>query len=164
MAVTSDIVSPLDSLPGVVTIYGYKNVNLIVWDGPANVEAVEVLGRVTARRRRTHPEGLSAVHVVRTQITMPDAEVREAIVKLMKQVEGVVGAIAFVVGGGGFWASSLRSLITGMKMLSRSSFELRLHGGLDEAAAWLPAAHMKRTGVQLESNDLLAALNQITRL
>jgi hypothetical protein len=164
MTEASDKVTELEGLPGVLTIYGYKNVNFVIWDGPASVETAELMGRVTERRQRKHPEGLSVVHIVRAQVAMPDAVTRDALVKLMKEVEGAVVALAVVIGGTGFWASGLRSLVTGMKMLSRSSFEMRLHGRVEEVVAWLPAAHTKRTGVPLEASELLAALNQVLAL
>jgi hypothetical protein len=64
------------------------------------------------------------------------------------------------VGGGGFWASTQRSVITAMRLASRRAFEMRIHAEAEEIVAWLPTAHEKRNGVVLDPARLLEILRQ----
>ncbi|MET0386370.1 MAG: hypothetical protein ABW321_10450 [Polyangiales bacterium] len=148
----------LDADPGVVSVIGYENINIVVWRAQPTPEAVELVQRVAQRRRRQHPNGISAVHLVKGEITLPDAPTREAFVRLMKGADGSVHCVAVVVAGSGFWASSARSLITGMRVLARGGFDMGLHGDVDEVVKWLPAKHEARTGVHIDPGQLAAVL------
>jgi hypothetical protein len=148
----------LDSEPGVVTVYAHGNITIIVWWGRASPQAAQRLHRVTEQRRKQHPEGLSAIHIVKGDVVLPDQATRDALVRVMKDSDTSLAALAVVIGGGGFWASALRSVITGMRVLSRSAFELRLHGTIDEALAWLPDKHAQRTGVAVDKDRLRHSL------
>jgi hypothetical protein len=68
--------------------------------------------------------------------------------------------MGIVLDGAGFWASTLRSVITAMRLASKSAFEMRIHAEVEEVVAWLPAAHEKRNGVVLDPARLLEILRQ----
>jgi hypothetical protein len=155
---TADELKRLDGVPGVMTLYGLANITIIVWWSGANPAAVQRLHLLTERRRREHPTGLSAVHIVKGDLILPDQTTRDAFVKLMKDSDSAMAAVAVVIGGSGFWASAARSAITGMRVLSRSAFEMRLHGQIAEVLNWLPDKHAKRTGVVIDPERLRRAL------
>jgi hypothetical protein len=148
----------LDAEPGSVTLYAHENITIIVWWGPASTLAVQRLHRITEQRRKQHPQGLSVIHIVKGDLVLPDQETRDAFVRLMRDSDTALAAVAVVIGGGGFWASALRSVITGMRVLARSAFEMRLHGNIDEVLKWLPDKHAKRTGVVIDKDRLRRAL------
>jgi hypothetical protein len=150
----------LDQVPGVVRVFELANITIVVWHGQPIEAAVECLARTTERRRRQYPEGLSVIHLVKGDITLPDAETRQAFVRLMKSSNDVLACVAVVVGGTGFWASTARSLITGMRVLARGAFDMRLHGTIHEVVGWLPAKHAEKTGFVIAPAQLATSLEQ----
>ena len=141
-----------------VSLYGAENITLIVWHGQPTEHAVDRLHRITERRRKQFPNGISVVHLVKGNIALPDPPTREAFVRLMKSSNGALACVAVVVGGAGFWASAARSLVTGMRVLARGQFDMRLHGDIAEVVKWLPEKHAARTGVHMDSAQLAHAL------
>ena len=148
----------LDHEAGVVSLYGAENITFIVWHGQPNEHAVDRLHRITERRRRQFPNGISVVHVVKGNIALPDQTTREAFVRLMKSSNGALACVAVVVGGTGFWASAARSLITSLRVLARGEFDMRLHGEIAEVVKWLPERHAARTGVHMDAAQLAHVL------
>jgi hypothetical protein len=148
----------LDSEPGVVSLYAAENITLIVWHDQPTERAVDLLARVTERRRKQYPNGISTIHLVKGNLALPDQPTREAFVRLMKSSNSALACVAVVVGGSGFWASAARSLITGMRVLARGSFDMRLHGDIAEVVKWLPEKHAARTGLHMDPAQLSEAL------
>lgn len=152
----------LDNEPGVVSLYAAENITLIVWHDQPNERAVDRLHRVTERRRKQYPNGISTIHLVKGNLTLPDQPTRDAFVRLMKSSNSALACVAVVVGGSGFWASAARSLITGLRVLARGSFDMRLHGDTTEVTKWLPEKHAARTGVHVDAAQLSEALQFVT--
>ena len=144
-----------------VSLYGFDNITLIVWHAQPNERAVDRLHRLTERRRKQFPGGISVIHLVKVDIALPDQPTRDAFVRLMKTSNGALACVAVVVGGAGFWASTARSMVTGMRVLARGQFDMRLHGESSEVVKWLPEKHAARTGVQVDAALLEKALQQI---
>ena len=151
----------LDREPGIVSVYGFENITLIVWHAQPTERAVDRLHRVTERRRKQYPNGISVIHLVKVDIALPDQPTRDAFVRLMKSSNGALACVAVVVGGAGFWASTARSMITGMRVLARGQFDMRLHGEISEVVKWLPERHAARTGMHVEPAHLSRILHQI---
>jgi hypothetical protein len=148
-------------VPGCLAVYGLQNLSFVIWLGPANVESVARLEQITAVLRERHPEGASGIHiVVPGQTQLPTAEARAGLVRMTNEYASWLGGVAVVIGGGGFWASAMRSVVTAMRVLGSRAFEMRIHGTIEEAVEWLPAAHFKRTGVKIERDQLLRAARQ----
>lgn len=155
---TDDELVLLDGEPRRFSFWGWRNVDVIVWWAQADAAAVARLGQLTAQRRVQYPRGVSDIHVVKGNIGLPDAQTRQGLVQLMREVAPYMAALAVVVGGDGFWASTMRSLITGMRVLAPRSYDMRLHGKLSDVISWLPEVHARRTGVTLDPQALLAVL------
>jgi hypothetical protein len=111
-----------DRYPGVVSLLELANIAVVVWTGQPTPAAVDRLFRATERRTREHSESFSVIHPVAGDITLPDTATRQAFVRLMKSSGSSLACVAVVVGGTGFWASTARSLITGMRVLERRNF------------------------------------------
>jgi len=71
--------------------------------------------------------------------------------------------VATVFEGGGFWASALRSIATGMRMVAPRSFSWRINSDIDEIVDWIPDEHVKRTGVRLNRRQFVSALKNARR-
>lgn len=146
--------------PGALVVSGWRNLSFVVWIGPASAGNVAVLDQISMRVRDQHPQGTSAVHIVRGGIPLPSAEAREALVRMTNEYASSLAAVGVVIGGSGFWASTMRSVVTALRVLGSRAFEMRIHGTVEEIVEWLPAVHLKRTGVKLEPGELLQALRK----
>jgi hypothetical protein len=144
--------------PGTCCSGAWANVTLTRWVGRGTLSAVECVARVGAEVRAQYPMGTSAVHLISEGAGMPTPEAREALVKLMNDKADRRACLGVVVGGTGFWASAIRSLVTGMRSISSREYQLKLAGSIDEIVGWLPQLHFKRTGIALDSADFARAL------
>lgn len=147
--------------PGVVSLYGFENITIIVWHGKPTVAAAQQLSRVSQRRRAEFSHGISAVHLVQVTFEMPDGPTRDTFVKLLRDGGGKLAVLCVVVRGGGFWASAMRSLLTGLRVLSRGSFDLGLHTDLREAIDYLLPRHHAKTGVPISREQLTSVLAKL---
>lgn len=150
----------LDREPGVFAFSAWQNITMFVWQGRAGLQAVRRLAEVTDPIYAAYPEGVSNIHILTAGIPLPGNEVRDELGKLMRSRAHQRACIGFVLEGGGFWASALRSLITGMRVLAPRSFELRIGGSVEEVANWLPGPHFKKTGRHVDSESIRAAIEE----
>jgi hypothetical protein len=144
----------LDSEPGHFYIGAWQNVVFVVWQAQATGPAVARLSRISHTMKAQHPERVTYVHIIQDRAGLPTTEARGALVTLMKELGEHIANAAVVVGGTGFWASTMRSTITGMRFIAPRAFELRLHGSVAEIVEWLPKAHRERTGVAIAPTEL----------
>jgi hypothetical protein len=136
---------------------------IIVWRAAGTGPAAEKLAQITSQMRTTHPERVSHIHLVKNRAGSPDSAARSTLVKIMRDHGDGIANCAVVIGGTGFWASTMRSAVTSMRLLSPRAFEMRLHGTSAEILDWLPEAHEQRTGVRLEREVLAGLLQQAER-
>jgi hypothetical protein len=144
-----------DTEPGRFHIASWKNVLIVRWESAANSSAVERLAKVSkalaAAQLQTRR---SNIHIIADGAGLPTPTARAGFIQLMKEHGDRLACVAIVVGGTGFLASAMRSLMTGMRLLAPRSFNYRLHGSTDEVVEWLPAEHLARTGEELDSRQL----------
>jgi hypothetical protein len=129
---------------------------IAVWWSQATGSAVQRFLPIVEGLSQKYPQGYSHIHIVKDKAGIPTPEARAGFLQLMS--EPALGHVAVVIGGQGFWASAMRSAITGMQIMSPRAFQLRLHGSVSEVVASLPEAHLKRTGVENETAALAAML------
>lgn len=149
----------VDVEPGVCALGSWQNVIAVIWWSTATGSAVERLERVMLGLREKYPQGVSQIHLVKDRAGTPASDARVGIVRLMNDYAADIANCAVVVGGSGFWASTMRSAITSMRFLSPRSFEMRLHRASSEVLEWLPEFHKKRTNIELVPEDLGRILN-----
>jgi len=148
---------------GVISLYGFENITIILWHGKPTVAAAEELTRVSQHRRAKFPHGISAVHLVPATFELPDGPTRDTFAKLLRDGdgEGKLAVVCVLIRGGGFWASAMRSLLTGLRVLSRGSVDLGLHTDLGAAVDYLLPRHLERTGVPIGREQLSAVLTKL---
>jgi hypothetical protein len=148
-----------DTEPGAFYIASWKGVVMVRWESAATGGAVERLAKVSADLAADEREpARSNVHIIADGAGLPTPDARAGFIRLMKQHAGRLACVAIVVGGTGFLASAMRSLMTGMRLLAPRSFNYRLHGSIHEVVEWLPAEHFARTGEQLDPRRLAEVL------
>ncbi|HMI82768.1 MAG TPA: hypothetical protein VK550_01680 [Polyangiaceae bacterium] len=132
---------------------------MVRWESAADISAVERLAKVSTDLAAEQLQiRRSTVHIIADGAGLPTPAARAGFIDLMKQHAGRLACVAIVVGGTGFLASAMRSLMTGMRLLSPRSFNYRLHGSIDEVVKWLPAEHLARTGEQIDPRRLARVL------
>ena len=148
----------VDTEPLVCAMGVRQNLTVIVWWTQATGAAVERVARLTHEVCAEHPR-MSNIHLIRDGALVPTPEARGGFVQMMKDHAEQLANVAVVVGGSGFWASMMRSAVTGMRFVSPRTFELRLHGSPQEIVSWLPQAHASRCGMQLSHASLAQTLD-----
>jgi hypothetical protein len=151
----------VDLEPGRFRFYEWKNLFLLVWLGESDIANVARLAQSTASIHERHPEGVSAVHILHGSVKLPDTETRAALLQLSNQYATRLGGIAVVLRGSGFWASTMRSIVTALRVVGARDLDMRIHASVEDVAEWLPAVHLKRTGISIDREQLLSVLKQI---
>jgi hypothetical protein len=79
-----------------------------------------------------------ALNIVDISRAAPMGEdVRREVAETQREFDGRQRALANVIEGDGFYAASVRSIASGMAILSRVKFEQRIFGTVEPAAMWL---------------------------
>jgi hypothetical protein len=150
-----------DGEPGTCRIAGLGNVLIVSWTSRATGAAAARLASVTHRMVANHPSGTSAIHLIANKVGVPTADGRAGLMKIMTEHSKSLACVAVVVGGTGFWASTMRSFVTGMRFITPRDFDLRLHGSIREVLQWFPAQHEKNTGVSIDAAALTRVLSSV---
>ena len=153
----------LDEEPERFAFFAWKNLTIVTWLVSPDAAAVERLARVGEARIQEQTTGLTDVHLVLGKISFPDAATREALITESRKAVPHVTTVAVALGGEGFWASAMRSFITGIHVLLPGRVPLKLFSGLEELARWLPEVHAERTGVAISAAQLSAVLRDAER-
>jgi hypothetical protein len=91
----------------------------------------------------------------------PSEDFRQALADLRVKYEGVLVAHALVFPGTGFAAATVRALLAGLGMVSRTSFAQRIFVHQSEACAWL-MSEMDRAGAGCgAAAELMAVVQQV---
>jgi hypothetical protein len=148
----------IDEDPGKYRLCRWQGSNIVVWFGPAGGETVQRLDRMIPEQ----PAGTmrSDVHLVLQGSGLPTAEARAGFVGMMNRMEGHLACVGVVIEGGGFWASAMRSAVTGLNMLAPRPIAMRVLGSIDDLVSWLPVEHKRRTGVTLDGDALRQAVQE----
>jgi hypothetical protein len=157
-ALDTDEIAIMGEVASVFRVGLLGQLTVTVWFGRPDKAAALVLSRISDDCiARMHGEQGSSVHLVNARVKLPDADARDVLAQIMKNSGNAVACAAVVVDGGGFWASALRSFITGLRVLAPGTVDLHAYASIQEVLAWLPAEHHKRTGKTL-------AVEQVERL
>jgi hypothetical protein len=140
-----------------VRVASWRNVGIVYWGSRATIEPVRALGAVSAELIRKY-ERLSVVQIIPDGVGLPTDEARTSVLKLVELGAPSLACLMYVLGGDGFWASTMRSLLTNVHWVSQRPFVLRICANAQEVATWLPGFHGERTRVTLEPSALLAVL------
>ena len=114
---------------------------------------------ITGKRKieSLYRDGLYVFNIIDGQRPAPDADVRNYAAK--KQNEDNAGVLAHItiVRGDGFRPSTIRSLLTGLHLVSRSAFPRKVFAQLHDGTRWL-GDHVSNEGF---GSDLLSVLHEV---
>src|SRR5262245_53157518 len=113
----------LDSEPGAFVFGAWQNIRIAVWPQQATGLALERLDRITQQMLQAWPNGISTIHVTRSgpiggarmSERLPTEEARAGFKGLIDRY-AQLACVAVLIEGSGFVASTLRSVITGIRI------------------------------------------------
>lgn len=155
-----DKLLPLAASPGEYALWRYRNVAINHWLRDVSLAGVAKLSALTAERQHELPEGVTSIHWLNAGVSLPSAEVRSALSDIMVRYPDHVMSVGVVVETEGFFASALRSAVTGIVLLSPKTIPVRVFGKLDDLVQWLPEVHQRATGVAVTSDELAGVLRE----
>ncbi len=142
--------------------YGvWRNVSIVVFYGQATIDVAHKLLRCSQQMVLRYPRGHSTVTFVLNKVPPPSDDAYEAFSAIFNADISRIGCMAILLEGEGFWASTIRSTVTNLRLETRSSIALRLFTSIDDVVDWLPVEHYARTGHQVEIRDLKNALESV---
>lgn len=156
--------SVLDMEPGEFAFCRFHNVVIVAWPKRATPQAVARLKTVSIELNRNPPTGACSAHLVEEGAAIPNAEARTAFIDLMNNHTQPLGCLSVVLRGGGFWASAVRSVVLGMRMVTPRSFALSFHNDYASSARWLAKESRERGGEPFKAEDLVRAMEEVMRL
>jgi hypothetical protein len=148
----------LHSEPGSHAFYTWQNIMIACWSQRATGPAIEKIGSLRAAMHDRHPEGVSVIYLIADGAGLPTPEARAGVKELMVRFSQHRACLAILVQGGGFWASAMRAVITGVRLLVPLKFAMGVFGKVQELVDWLPERHEGHTGVHVERAQLLSVL------
>lgn len=142
---------------GVVSFSRYRNLLIVVWLDAATSSSADRYAMIGRQIRHDTPR-FSILHWLTPRRPMPEQPVRQRLVEVAKELRPNVACTSMVLNGVGFWASSIRAVVSGMQLMSPRQVDLRVDHTLEQAATWLPSLHTERTGIRLTSEGLMHAV------
>jgi hypothetical protein len=142
--------------PATVTLFMLENVAILVWFAQPSAPAIDRVDRQLASLRAGAAVALSIIHIVKAPLQLPDDASRSRMVHVMKAHD--VALVAMVVNESGFMLSMMRSVITGLRVLTAGRFDYRIDRTVDAVVTWFPKMHEGRTAVAIDTQQLLRTL------
>jgi hypothetical protein len=102
--------------------------------------------------------GYGVITLVERGARIPPSEIREEASKLRKRTQHMLKVQSVVVGGDGFFASTMRAVITGIVTVAQSRVPLKMTGEAGEAAAFVAE---RLDGGEALRDELHAALVEL---
>lgn len=147
--------------PGQHAFYTWQNIMITCWSQRATGPAIEKVAHYRELMDREHPEGVSVIYLIADQAGLPTPEARTGVKELMARFSKKRACLAILIQGEGFWASAMRGVITGVRMLVPLNFPMQIFGRVNELAAWLPERHAHQTGVYVAPTELGVVLERL---
>jgi hypothetical protein len=148
----------LDSETGHFSFYLWQGAIISIWLNQGTGDAVRRLAVVAESVLKVHAEGYSAIHIVKKDTPMPSSDGRAEFATIMERHAAKIACVATVFEGGGFWASAMRGMNTGLQVLAPRPFAMRVFDSIQEISDWVPGEHWKRTRTRMHSAPLLSAI------
>lgn len=148
---------------GAYGFYRVENVAINTWSSQPTADAVEVLGKLTERSLSECPEGIASIHWIESGAGLPTPEARQGLSEIAKKYAKHLHCVGVMLEGSGFWASALRSALTGIVLLSPRDYPLRFVSDTPELVAFVVQELKQRTGKAPESERLRRAMEEVLR-
>jgi hypothetical protein len=105
--------------------------------GDLRAPAWQAAYRVAEQLAKQHPSGILALTVLEEVPYAPDAASRSEAADYARRVGPLLAKSAVVIEGGGFRSALVRSIITGMAVLTAKGHLRRVFDSISDAVHWL---------------------------
>ena len=119
------------------TIMSWDRCLGLVWKKETTVAGMQAYTQVYREVSLRYPSGIYLLTVVEEDAPMPPFEAREAVAVFLRNGAGRIRMSAVVHEGAGFRAAAVRSVVTGISMLSKAPFPHRIFATVEQASKWL---------------------------
>jgi hypothetical protein len=148
----------LELVEGCFRIGMWRNVSIGVFAAQATRDIAERALRVSKHMHREHPAGHSSINFIVKGTPAPTEAADVVFAQVYDSRVSHLACLAMIVEGEGFWASRIRSRITGLRMAVGGLMVLHTDTSIEDVVSWFPAEHAKRTGTTLDPAELTRAL------
>jgi len=115
----------------------WANLIFAIFKKETTLAGVQKVRQAYERSWRLNPNGLCTMMIVEPRAPMPGAEVRKALAEALAVGSGRTLMSAVIHEGSGFHASAVRSVVTGLAMLTRLPFPHQVFATVRDAANWM---------------------------
>lgn len=152
-------------VPGRYVAATVREIVTFYWAGDAERSSMQFLAQVLDKLTANGTKHASALHVVHERVALPNAEVRGELISMLQDYARITGCVGVVLLGSGFWASAMRSALTGIRMIMpMGAPPLKFAQSVDEILPWFCATHEERTGLAPNPAQLGGALKHLRDL
>lgn len=161
----SEVVSSPWSLVTKTHDYALASLNeiaAITWRHETTLEGIQGSSMLVAEVARHYPKGIALLTVISEVAPMPSGEARKALADLMG-AHRPIRCSAVIMEGTGFRAAAVRSVVTGLTLLSHYEYPHRIcdvEGAARMYAEVMPGV----TGRAWDPNAVRASINELRRL
>ena len=118
----------------------WRDVAVVVWATQATAVHIAEFERLAELMFAEYPR-VSTVQLLTRGASVPTPEAREALNGLIERHASKLICCATTLEGAGFWASTMRSFLTGLQLFQRNHFKTKICASHLEAAHWLATLH-----------------------
>jgi len=139
----------------------WNEIVALVWRHDTTLEGIQNSNTLVAEVAHLHPKGIALLTLISAVAPMPSSEARKALADLMSS-NRYIRCSAVIMEGTGFRAAAVRSVVTGLTLLSRHEYPHRICDV--EGAVKMYMDTMPRvTGRAWDPDAVRAAINGLRR-
>ena len=132
--------------PKCYAFYRWQNIAINVWATQPSAAAVDVLSELTERSLMECPGGIASIHCIAQGAGLPLPDARARLGELARRYDKHLLCVGVLLQGDGFWASALRSALSGIVLLAPRGYTLRFYGDVQELSRFVAEQIQQRKG------------------
>jgi hypothetical protein len=141
-----------------VRIGSFGPVHIVIYVDTPTLDGLRLSHRQHLSLMAERSEPTSLLSVISAGLPLPPSSVRKLGAQLLAEVQSRISCMATVVEGSGFWASAIRSVLTGIQLVVRSPKPNRAFATIDDAAAYIGGHY---PGFEVPGDLLAAAVSEL---
>lgn len=147
----------VDFYTGFFAVYGYGNVDMVVWDNAPSLPAFDHLSCMIEARVQKYSR-MCVIHVATSTVGLPAPEVHAGFATIGLRWWREIVCVAVVIEHEGFLASALRGLAMSVQQMVPRRFPLSVFQTVADAASWVSEAERPIDVAPFGKRQLLTAL------
>lgn len=161
MAMPAQSVSPLNVGP--VELYhtckdyavgGGSNLVVVVWRKHTTLDGVRVCREYVGQRCANRGREFALIAIVEAKASLPDAASRHAIAELLRNGEKCFQVSGLVFEGTGFFAATIRSVVTGITLMAKQQYPHRVFDSVATAARFMELEQHKNNAEPFSASGI----------